>query len=140
MVAEHIEAPQTTIAALSRLAKPDGHVIVYTVHRWSPAALLAAATPMAVHHWVKRMLWSTAERDTFPTFYRMNTRRTLRSLFEAEGFIEQSYLRLDDTRILNRWKIATAMELQLWHWLHAAGLAYPEACIMGIYRKTAPAT
>ena len=81
------------------------------------------------------MLWDTVERDTFPTYYRMNTRETLRRLFQANGFIEESFVRLDDTRTFSRWKSLATMELRLWRLLQAVGLAYPEACIMGIYRK-----
>ena len=135
MVAEHIETPEATVAALSRLAKPNGHVILYTVGRWTPAALLAAATPLAVHHRIKRKLWNVAERDTFPTFYRMNTHNTLRRLFEAADFIEAFFLRLDDARSFGKWKALATMELHLWRWLCSVGLPYPEACIMGIYRK-----
>ena len=89
MVAEHIATPEATVAALAELLRSGGHVILYTVRKWSPAAVAAALTPMAVHHSVKRVLWDTAERDTFPTYYRMNTRATLRRLFEANGFIEE---------------------------------------------------
>jgi len=137
MVAEHIETPQTAIAALSRFTRPGGCVILYTVQKWSPAALAAALTPMAVHHAVKRVLWSTEERDTFPTFYRMNTRKRLRGLFEAAGFVEELFLRLDDTRTFGKWKSLATLELQLWRCLKAIGVAYPEACLLGIYRKSA---
>ena len=69
----------------------------------------------------------------------MNTRDTLRRQFEAAGFIEEPFLRLDDTRTFGRWKSLATMELQLWRLLQAVGVAYPEACIMGIYRKEARA-
>jgi SAM-dependent methyltransferase len=135
MVAEHIENPASTVAALGRLVAPNGHVIVYTVPKWSVAAVAAAITPMAVHHYAKRVLWGGEERDTFPTFYRMNTHRVLRGLFETNGFSEQLFLWLGDTRAFGRWQTLAACELQLWRWLHAMRIPYPEACIIGIYRK-----
>ena len=135
MVAEHIEAPEAAVAALSDMLRPGGRVVLYTVRKWSPAAVAAALTPMAVHHRVKRVLWDTAERDTFPTFYRMNTRDTLRRLFAACGCIEESFLRLDDTRSFAKWKSLATLELSLWRLLQRLGVAYPEACLMGIYRK-----
>ena len=141
MVAEHIEAPEATVAALGRLLKPEGRLVVYTVRKWSPAALAATVTPMSVHHWAKRLLWDTEERDTFPTFYRMNNRRKLRHLFAANSFVEEAFLWLDDVRTFGKWKTLSTMELRLWRWLHAMGLAYPETCILGIYRKAVePAT
>ena len=85
MVAEHICNPEAAIAALSRLTKPGGQVVIYTTCKWSPACLVAAATPMSVHHAAKRWLWGTEERDSFPVAYKMNTRGTLRRLFAKEG-------------------------------------------------------
>ena len=41
MVAEHIEQPSQTIAALYWLLKPGSRVIVYTVNRWSPTSIAA---------------------------------------------------------------------------------------------------
>ena len=118
MVAEHIEAPKATVAALSQLVKFDGHVIIYTVGRWTPAALLAAATPMAVHHRIKRTLWNAAERDTFPTFYRMNTHNTLRHLFEAENFVEELFRRLK-----TRAYLASGKYQRLWSFIYGVGCA-----------------
>src|SRR5262245_58303733 len=43
MVAEHVRRPGPAVAALARLARPGGKVVVYTVNRWAPAALAAAA-------------------------------------------------------------------------------------------------
>ena len=60
MVAEHIAHPRDAVAALARLAKPGGRVVVYTVWKWSPASIAAAVTPMAVHHRLKKLLWDTA--------------------------------------------------------------------------------
>lgn len=139
MVAEHIAHPRDAVAALARLAKPGGRVVVYTVWKWSPAAIAAAVTPMAVHHRLKKLLWNTAERDSFPTTYRMNTRGTLRRLFEAAGFVEDSLHHLDDTRALARWKVLAVAELSVWKLLRAAGLPYPERCLLGVYRRQAPA-
>lgn len=135
MVAEHIADPHSAIAALARLVKPGGQVVIYTVSKWSPAALLAAATPMAVHHAVKAALWRTAPEDTFPTTYLMNTRATLAGLFAAAGFREQDFARLDDCRSLARWPVTSWLELATWRGLRSVGLGYPEACLLGVYRR-----
>src|SRR6266550_3496812 len=91
MVAEHIRDPETVVAALSRLAKPGGAVVIYTISKWAPVSLVSAATPMSVHHAMKRWLWRTDERDTFPIAYKMNTRQALRHLLSTEGFREESF-------------------------------------------------
>jgi 2-polyprenyl-3-methyl-5-hydroxy-6-metoxy-1,4-benzoquinol methylase len=135
MVAEHITDPEAAVAALARLAKPGGRVVVYTVSRWSPASILAAATPMAVHHWLKRVLWRASPQNTFPTAYRMNTRATLARQFAAGGFAEEQFHYLDDCRSLARWRLTATLELALWRALRGLGLRYPELCLLAIYRR-----
>jgi SAM-dependent methyltransferase len=135
MVAEHITDPPAATAALSRLTKPGGLVVIYTVHKWSPVSLISAMTPMAVHHRAKKYLWEAEEKDTFPTAYRMNTRATLHRLFRAGGFTEENFRYLADTRSTLRFKKLNTFELWAWRTLRSLGLPYPESCLLGIYRK-----
>lgn len=135
MVAEHIADPRAACQALARLTAPGGRLVIYTVARWSISAIAASLTPMAVHHAVKRVLWRTEERDTFPTTYLMNTRRTLARQLSSAGFAEESFERLDDCRAFARWRGASRMELQAWRLLSRFGAGYPEACIIGVYRR-----
>ena len=135
MVAEHIADPRAAVAALARLSAPHALVVVYTVGKWSPAAVLAALTPLSFHHRAKRLLWKTDERDTFPTEYKMNTRRTLRRLFHANGFRGESFDRPDDCRSLARFYPLQIVELSVWKVLRACGLRYPDSCILATYRK-----
>jgi 2-polyprenyl-3-methyl-5-hydroxy-6-metoxy-1,4-benzoquinol methylase len=137
MVAEHITNPTAAVQSLARLARPGGRVVIYTVNKWSPATLLSAATPLSFHYWTKKLFWDVGEKDTFPTVYRMNTRRALRNLFGQAGFAEEKFLRLDDCRTLTMWRWTSAMELAVWKVIHAVGLHYPENCLLGIYRKPA---
>lgn len=135
MVAEHIADPPGALATLSRLVAPGGCVVVYTVAQRSPAALVAAVTPMAFHHFVKRILWGGEERDTFPTVYRMNTRANLTNVFQDYGFAEEHYLLLADCRITNRFPLLNRIELACERGLRRIGLPYPESCILAVYRK-----
>ena len=135
MVAEHIQNPERVVEVLSRVTAPGGLVVIYTVPKWSPVSLVAAATPMKVHHVVKRWIWRTNERDTFPTAYKMNTRARLTRLFADAGLREHSFRYLDDCRSLQRWKATLFMELCLWKALAVVGLHYPETCILAVYRR-----
>lgn len=135
MVAEHIREPESAVAVLGRLTRSGGRVVVYTVSKWSPASLLAAVTPMAMHHAVKRILWDGLPEDTFPTVYHMNTRKQLQRLFKAEGFVEESFLYLDDCRALARWRLTSMIELWTQRALRAVGLHFPDVCLLGTYRK-----
>jgi SAM-dependent methyltransferase len=136
MVVEHITDPEGAVASLDRLIRPGGRVVVYTVSKWSPAALAAALTPMAVHHAAKKALWMTAPEDTFPTAYRMNTRGRLARLFAAADFAEERFLALNDCRAFARWQATAFVEHALERLLRAVGIGYPEMCLLGIYRKS----
>ena len=91
MVAEHIADPDATVAKFGSLARPGGRVVVYTVSRWAPVSLLAAATPTSFHRAVKRAVWNTPDDDTFPTLFKMNTRAALRRVFGAHGFPRKAF-------------------------------------------------
>jgi SAM-dependent methyltransferase len=135
MVAEHINDPDSAVASLARLTRLGGKVIIFTVNKWSPASLAAKIIPFRWHHAIKRLLWRSAEQDTFPVSYRMNTRKSLRRAFEARGFRETSFAYLDDCRTFGRFRVPHYLELSLWKLLRRFGLRYPENCLLGIYER-----
>ncbi len=135
MVAEHIGDPKAAVAALARLAAPGAAVVIYTVAKWAPVTIVSAVTPFRFHQLVKRVLWNTDDKDTFPTVYRMNTRTELQRLFHGAGFEEQSFHYLDDCRSFGRFMALSRVELAAWKALRSIGLRYPEACILAIFRK-----
>ena len=133
MVAEHIADPQGAVAALRRLLKPGGQVVIYTVYKFAPVSVISTLTPMWVHHAVKSVMWEADEKDTFPTEYKMNTRATLRRQFAAAGMVETLFRPLDDTRVTSRFRSLNTLELLAWRALHACGIVYPEHCLLGVY-------
>ena len=135
MVVEHVAAPEKFVAKLGQLVKPGGKTVVYTVNRWSPITVVSGCTPIGIHHFVKKMLWGTEEKDTFPVTYLMNTRSRLNALFTAAGFRETRFQRLDDCRTLARWRATTFFELAVWKALRTVGIGYPEACLLGVYER-----
>jgi len=135
MVAEHITEPDRTVAKLAELTRPGGLVIVYTPNKFSPVSMLAALVPNRYHFRIKRIFWGGEERDTFPTAFKMNTRRTLLRLFRANRFEEVFFSYLDDCRTFNNFRWLNFAELGIWKMLSAMGLHYPENCLLGAYRK-----
>lgn len=135
MVAEHVDDPTAFVGKLGKVVVRGGKVVIYTVSRWSPVTVLSGATPIAVHHWAKRILWNTREEDTFPVRYLMNTRSRLTELFGMAGFRCNEFRRLDDCRTLGRWKPAVTAELMARSTLRTVGLGYPEACLLGVFEK-----
>ncbi len=133
MVAEHVTDPSSVIAGLARLVKPGGRVIVLTVNLFSPITLASRFTPFGLHHPVKNLLWGGEEKDTFPTAYRMNTRRELRRLFKKGGFEESEFRLLDDCCTFSKFAALNTLELWAWKSLRRVGLHYPECNLLGVY-------
>ena len=135
LVAEHITHPEAVLANLRRLMKDDGLIVVFTVNGWSPITLVSRVLPFKLHHPVKRLLWGGEKEDTFPTAYKMNTRDTLKRLFAAADFREVAFAYLDDLSAFGRFKTLNRCELLAWRLLRTIGIAYPENCLLGIYKR-----
>jgi len=135
MVAEHIEQPESVVASLARLVKPGGRVVIYTPNRRSPVPLAAAVIPFWLHHPIASVLWESSAEDVFPTLYRMNTRRRLRSLFEQGGFHEVAFAYLDNVTTFQRFRLTCFLELCFWRIFRSLGLGYPENNLLGVYES-----
>lgn len=135
MVAEHITDPQRAVAKIAELTKPGGVVVVYTPNKWAPVSLIAALVPNRLHHRAKRLIWDVEERDTFPTAFKLNTRRSLARHFSVCGLHEVHFAYLDDCRTLSGFRPLNLLELYLHRMLRAVGVRYPENCLLGVYRK-----
>jgi SAM-dependent methyltransferase len=84
-VLEHIQDPGRFVNEIRRVLRPGGFFLALTPNRYHYVSLLATMTPTSFHKRVNHMR-GRAEQDTFPTVYRMNTRRRLSRLFR-DGFI-----------------------------------------------------
>ena len=135
MVAEHIEYPEKVIAALYKLLKKDGVVVIFTVNRWSPATIISRLLPFKLHYPIKKFFFRGEEKDTFPTVYKMNTRKQLKNLFEKSGFKKELFSYIDDCCTFNRFKLLNNIELIFWKIIKFLGVPYPENCILAVYRK-----
>ena len=136
MVVEHISHPNDALAAMARLVRPGGRVVIYTVNKYAPTSIAAWVIPFWLHHPVKKVIWHSRAEDTFPVVYRMNTRRTLNDLATAHGFCEEWFARLDDCRLFFRVPILGRLELATWRAGRMLGLRHPESCLMGVYRRS----
>jgi SAM-dependent methyltransferase len=135
MVAEHIDDPGRCVRSVERALAPGGVAVVYTVFAGSPIPLLTRLVPMRARHALKHLLWRTEPKDTFPTRFRMNTRKRLARLFAAVGLREEQFVRLDDCRTFSRFRWLLELELKARGVCRLLRVPYPEHCIVGIYRK-----
>jgi 2-polyprenyl-3-methyl-5-hydroxy-6-metoxy-1,4-benzoquinol methylase len=135
MVVEHVEQPARFAQSLARLTNPGSVVVLFTVNWWSITALAAHWSPLGAHHMVKRWLWGTEEKDTFPTTYKMNQRATLSRLMIREGFRESLFQIAADASLLWRVPVARRLELQIWRAFTSMRLPYPDSCILAAYER-----
>ena len=135
MVAEHVERPHEFVGALSRAVRPGATVVIFTVSLWAPVTVVSRLVPFRFHHTIKRLFWGGETEDTFPTYYRMNSRRTLARLLAEGGFDEERFLAADDLTVFGSRRWLNLFELQAWRTLKWLGIRYPEHCLIGIYRK-----
>ena len=86
-VLEHLSDPKLVVDELARILKPGGIVVFQTPNKYDYVSLLARLTPFWFHRWALAALLGRKEEDTFPTFFRANTLRKMRSLLRDSGFM-----------------------------------------------------
>ncbi|MDP9820356.1 class I SAM-dependent methyltransferase [Nocardioides massiliensis] len=89
---EHIDDPAAVVGELDRILKPGGWVCARTPNRWGFIAIGARMVPNALHSRLLRTLQPQRKtRDVFPTRYRLNSLRQLRSAFPAPRWEVHGY-------------------------------------------------
>lgn len=136
MVAEHIVNPTAVLRRVFCLLKPSGHALIYTPHKWAPMSIAASLSPFSLHNPLKRLLWQTEQRDTFPTQYKLNTHRDLNRHARSAGLVQVHFARLDDCRTTNSYRVLNRIELSARRALRVARIPYPEACILSVLRRS----
>ena len=79
-VLEHLQDPERVFHEFSRVLRPKGMVILQTPNRYDYVSVIAKITPFWFHQWILSSLLGREEEDTFPTFFRANTKSQLLSL------------------------------------------------------------
>lgn len=92
-VLEHIDDPKVFAAEVGRVLRPGGWFCARTPHTFSILAMASRAIPNRLHASFLQKIQpgNRQARDVFPTFYRMNSRRTIRKLFPASIWMNCTY-------------------------------------------------
>jgi SAM-dependent methyltransferase len=87
-VFEHVEGPATFLADVHRVLRPGGRLIAVTPHAWHYVTWLIRSfglLPHGVTQTLVERLYRREHHDTFPTFYRLNSRRRIAAAGRAAG-------------------------------------------------------
>lgn len=83
-VLEHVDSPEEFAAEVGRVLKPGGYFLSLTPNKYHYVPLMASLTPTSFHRWYNRRRGRDGE-DTFPTYYRLNSRAALEKCFQPAG-------------------------------------------------------
>src|SRR5262245_10444593 len=84
-VFEHLSDPEAVFCEFSRVLKQNGVIVVLTPNKYDYVSLVSMATPFWFHRWILSLTLDKKEEDTFPTFYRANTRKQFIKLCRHSG-------------------------------------------------------
>lgn len=96
-VLEHVEKPEKVAAEAFRVLRPGGLFIFRTPNLWHYVSMVSTFTP----HWFHRLAANrlrnrgSESHDPWPTHYRMNRCRTVRSFLRNAGFDEVELLTIE---------------------------------------------
>ena len=93
-VLEHVADPAVAVAEFARVLKPGGWFCARTTNSIAPVAVFARAIPDELHYRVVSKLQPGSSRkrgDVFPTTYRVNSARAVRSFFNQRIWATQTW-------------------------------------------------
>lgn len=96
-VMEHIEHPELAFAEIARVLKPGGRYLALTPNFYDYASLIAFVIPNGLHGILVKSSEGREEADTFPTYFRANTRSA------TKKFATGSYLKLESFKHLGQY-------------------------------------
>lgn len=84
-VLEHLEYPELVFKEFERVLVPGGCIIAMAPNFYDYASIVSRFTPHSFHTWLVPKVVGNTEDDVFPTFYRANTRKTLKRIAGDSG-------------------------------------------------------
>ncbi len=91
-VIEHINEPKVVCREFARVLKPNGDLIIVTNSVSNPVMLISAILPAWIRDRLKEKVFpSEGKEDTFPTYYRCNSKKKFKDILADLGFSKVFY-------------------------------------------------
>jgi SAM-dependent methyltransferase len=85
-VFEHLEDPSAAVREIRRILKPGGVVLLVVPNRFHPGIFVSSLLPLRAKQVLLRSSSAVEEEMVLPTYYRINSGRSLDRHFERAGF------------------------------------------------------
>ncbi len=86
-VVEHFPQPRNTFQEMARVLRPGGHLVFLTTNANNYVPLISRLVPDRLQKVVLHCLLRRPTHESFPTFFRANTRRSIKRLSAETGFV-----------------------------------------------------
>lgn len=90
-VLEHIDEVESVYRELHRVLKPGGSFIILVPNLWDYVSVISYLTPNRFHQYLVERAAGRPTGDTFATFYKSNSRGSIRRLAARNGFSIASF-------------------------------------------------
>lgn len=84
-VLEHVEEPLPAFEEMQRVLKPGGRFLTLIPNLGDYVSIIGWLVPNKLHPLIVRLTEGRAEEDTFPAYYRANSRGSLKRLCQETG-------------------------------------------------------
>ncbi len=95
-VVEHLEEPAAVFPEMARVLNKGGHLLLLTPNAWSYVALINRFLPAPLRRWLVRTVYGRQSKDTFPPFYRANSKGRLDAKLHRVGLRNEEFYYVGD--------------------------------------------